>query len=164
MDSEFGWLGSRVVSVLDSGDLKIGHTIDVLQKNSRFKFKFNGTMGVNSLPKTVTRQRRGCDYVNPGPTAPESSTLTTRLPSHPTDEGPLNRCACVCLVVGTCRVKEDTARITAVGWRRARLLLLLKRGWMRDRHHTGMMKMSRAAAAAAAAAVASWWWTGRYCD
>jgi len=38
-----------------------------------------GTMGVNSLPKTVTRQRRGCD-LNPGPNAPESSTLTTRLP------------------------------------------------------------------------------------
>jgi len=41
-------------------------------------------MGVNSLPKTVTRQRRGCD-LNPGPSAPESSTLTTRLPSHPSD-------------------------------------------------------------------------------
>ena len=41
-----------------------------------------GTMGVNSLPKTVTRQRRDCD-LNPGPTAPESNTLTTRLPSHP---------------------------------------------------------------------------------
>jgi len=27
---------------------------------------------VNGLPKTVTRQRRGCD-VNPGPSAPESS-------------------------------------------------------------------------------------------
>ena len=39
-------------------------------------------MGVNSLPKTVTRQRRGCD-LNPGPSAPESSTLTTPLPSHP---------------------------------------------------------------------------------
>ena len=38
-------------------------------------------MGVNSLPKTVTRQRRDCD-LNPGPPAPESSTLTTRLPSH----------------------------------------------------------------------------------
>jgi len=35
-------------------------------------------MGVNSLPKTVTRQRRGCDF-NPCPSAPESSTLTTRL-------------------------------------------------------------------------------------
>ena len=34
-------------------------------------------MGVNSLPKTVIRQRRGCD-LNPGPSAPESSTLTTR--------------------------------------------------------------------------------------
>ena len=32
-------------------------------------------MCVNSLPKTVTRQRRGC--VNPSPSAPESSTLTT---------------------------------------------------------------------------------------
>ena len=40
-------------------------------------------MGVNSLPKTVTRQRRDCD-LNPGRSAPESSTLTTRLPSHPT--------------------------------------------------------------------------------
>jgi len=39
-------------------------------------------MVVNSLPKTVTRQRRGCD-LSPDPSAPESSTLTTRLPSHP---------------------------------------------------------------------------------
>ena len=39
-------------------------------------------MGVNSLPKTVIRQRRNCD-LNPGPSAPESSTLTTRLPSYP---------------------------------------------------------------------------------
>jgi len=38
-------------------------------------------MGVSSLPKTVTRQRRDCD-LNPGPTAPESSKLTTRLPSR----------------------------------------------------------------------------------
>jgi len=35
-------------------------------------------MGANSLPKTVTRQCRDCD-LNPGPSAPESSTLTTRL-------------------------------------------------------------------------------------
>jgi len=34
-----------------------------------------GMMGVNSLPKTVTRQRRGCD-LNPGPSAPVSSTAT----------------------------------------------------------------------------------------
>jgi len=39
-------------------------------------------MGVNSLPKTVTRQRRGCD-LNPNPSVPESSTLTIQLPSHP---------------------------------------------------------------------------------
>jgi len=37
-------------------------------------------MGVNSLPKTVTRQRRDCD-LNPGPSAPESSMLTTQLPT-----------------------------------------------------------------------------------
>ena len=37
---------------------------------------------MNSLPKTVNRQRRDCD-LNQGPSAPESSTLTTRLPSHP---------------------------------------------------------------------------------
>ena len=42
-----------------------------------------GTMGANSLPKTVTWQRRGCD-LNPGPSAPDSSMLTTRLPSYPT--------------------------------------------------------------------------------
>ena len=36
-----------------------------------------GTMGVNSLPNAVTRQRRGFD-LNPGRSAPESSTLTTR--------------------------------------------------------------------------------------
>ena len=39
-------------------------------------------MGVNSLPKTVTRQRRGCD-LNPGPSVPDSSMLITQLPSHP---------------------------------------------------------------------------------
>ena len=38
-------------------------------------------MGVNSLPKTVV----GCD-LNPGRSAPESSTLTTLLPSHPDRE------------------------------------------------------------------------------
>jgi len=37
---------------------------------------------VKSLPNNVTRQCRDCD-LNPGPSAPESSTLTTRLPSHP---------------------------------------------------------------------------------
>ena len=42
-------------------------------------------MGANSLPKTVTRQHRGCD-LNPGPSAPESSTLTTRLPCRPVQQ------------------------------------------------------------------------------
>jgi len=36
-------------------------------------------MGVNSLSKTVARQRLGCD-LNPGRSAPESSMLTTQLP------------------------------------------------------------------------------------
>ena len=35
-------------------------------------------MGVTSLPKTVTRQRRDCD-LNPGPSAPESSTLIAKF-------------------------------------------------------------------------------------
>ena len=39
-------------------------------------------MGVNGLPKTVTRQRRDCD-LNPGRTAAEYSTLTTRLFQSP---------------------------------------------------------------------------------
>jgi len=47
-------------------------------------------MGVNSLPKTVTRQRRDCD-LNPGPSVPESSTLTTRLPSHPRGQKTLQK-------------------------------------------------------------------------
>jgi len=46
--------------------------IDIMRHN-------RGTMGVNSLPKVVTRQRRDCD-LNAGPSAPESSMLTTRLP------------------------------------------------------------------------------------
>ena len=37
---------------------------------------------MNSLPKTVTRQHHGCD-LNLGPSVPESSMLTTWLPSHP---------------------------------------------------------------------------------
>ena len=37
---------------------------------------------MNSLRKTDTRQRRDCD-LNPGPSAPESSTLATLLPSQP---------------------------------------------------------------------------------
>jgi len=39
-------------------------------------------MGVNSLPKTVTRQRRDCD-LNPDTSAPESSTLTTQSTEPP---------------------------------------------------------------------------------
>ena len=41
---------------------------------------------MNSLPKTVTGQRRDCD-LNPGPSAPESGPLSTQLPSHPRGGG-----------------------------------------------------------------------------
>jgi len=40
-----------------------------------------GMMGVNNLPKTVTRRCCDCD-LNPGPSV-QSSKLTTQLPSHP---------------------------------------------------------------------------------
>jgi len=60
------------------------HAVALATLESCYQFRSlvnRGTMGVNSLPKTVTRHRRGCD-LNPSPSAPESSTLTTRLPSH----------------------------------------------------------------------------------
>jgi len=38
---------------------------------------------VNSLPKSVTRQRRGCD-VKPDPSAPESSTANHSATEPPT--------------------------------------------------------------------------------
>ena len=47
------------------------------------------------MPKTVTRQRRDCD-LNPDPCAPESSTLTARLPSHPERQCTIAKLA-VCL-------------------------------------------------------------------
>jgi len=57
-------------------------TLNPLEGCYQFRCLVNrGMMGVNSLLKTVTRQRRGCD-LNPGPSAPESSTLTTWLPTY----------------------------------------------------------------------------------
>jgi len=50
---------------------------------------------VNSLPKTVIRQRRGCN-LNPGPSASESSTLTTRPSSHPHLGRATQTVVCVC--------------------------------------------------------------------
>ena len=44
----------------------------------------------------LTRQRRGCD-LNPGPSTPESNTITTRLPSHPLSDLHCNiMCANTC--------------------------------------------------------------------
>ena len=48
-------------------------------------------MGVNSLPKTAAGQRRGCD-LNPGPSAPESSTLNDTIhANHSATEPPTVR-------------------------------------------------------------------------
>jgi len=62
--------------------LKVAHTrLPSVGFRNCYQFRClvnRGTICVNSLPKTVTRQRRGCD-LNPGPSAPESRTLTTRL-------------------------------------------------------------------------------------
>ena len=63
-------------------------------------------MGVNSLPKTVTRQRHGCD-LNPGPSASESSTLITRLPnSIDCSRIAISVCVYVCLYV--CQLSKST--------------------------------------------------------
>ena len=64
-------------------------------------------MGVSSLPKTVTRQRRGCD-LNPSPSAPESSTLTIRLPSHPGEGG-----KCPAVTVGSAAPRRRLLRASA---------------------------------------------------
>jgi len=65
-------------------------------------------MGVNSLSKTVTRQRRGCD-LNPGPSAPESSTLTTRLSSHP---------MYIRVISGDTQQRSGPVGVVGRGWRR----------------------------------------------
>ena len=67
---------------------------------------------MNSLPKTVSRQRRGYD-LNPGSSAPESSTLTTRLPSHPRSTQP-------CILPGSLNGVPASAGVRAgmspAGW------------------------------------------------
>ena len=85
---------------------------------------------MNSLPKTVTGQRRYYD-LNPGSTAPESSTLTTRLPSHPSihydalnhSEGTVVG-RFVCTSIGWRRgvVVSGVRRMNEVNARRARLV------------------------------------------
>jgi len=42
--------------------------VSVLDSGAERPAVNRGTIGVNSLPKHVTRQRRGCD-LNPGPSA-----------------------------------------------------------------------------------------------
>jgi len=52
-----------------------------------------GMMGVNSLPKAVTRQH--CDWdLNPSPSVPASGMLTTRLPSHLITDKAFNGVCC----------------------------------------------------------------------
>jgi len=75
---------------------------------------------VNSLPETVTRQRRNCD-LNPGPTAPESSTLTTQLPSRPFRQYKLVKCRNKLKLINTAEAPEEFSRFSAVrGWRTGR--------------------------------------------
>ena len=70
------------------------------------------------MPETVTRQRRGCD-LNPGPSAPESNTLTTRLPSRPqVDAGRgTDSCNLQCVrSVSTGRARSCGRREWTSGW------------------------------------------------
>ena len=59
---------------------------------------------MNSLPKTVARQRRDYD-LNLGPSAPESRSLTTRLPSHP---------LCICTVLYVLRFCAELAGLRRI--------------------------------------------------
>ena len=80
-----------------------------------------GVMGVNSLPKTVTKQHRGCN-LHPGPSSPESSMLTTQLPSHPWYALYFRFYGCCCAQwaiwrrVNTTALSDVTASLCA-GWR-----------------------------------------------
>ena len=67
-----------------------------------------GTIGVNSLPKTVTRRRHGCD-MNPGPSASESSTLTTELTTEYSSRFISGICA-RCLTI-MCIIKSSSSFI-----------------------------------------------------
>ena len=77
----------------------------------------------NGCEQFVTRRRRGCD-LNPGPSAPESSTLTTRLPSHHlarykccvlTPKPPLQAAESNCFLPdNTCLPKPPSIEIRAV--------------------------------------------------
>ena len=62
-------------------------------------------MGVNSLPKIVTLQRRDCD-LNPGTSAAESSMPTTRLPSHSADRA---------VVKNSGKIGNDSVPKTTIG-------------------------------------------------
>jgi len=74
-------------------------------------------MGVNSLPKTVTQQHRGCD-LNPGPSVPEFSMLIAKF--HYTDTDPNGPArtqrsfAAKKCVSGPCRARVRV-RVEAIG-------------------------------------------------
>jgi len=71
-------------------------------------------MGVNSLPQTVTRQRCDCD-LNPGPSAPESSTQTARLPSHPLYILYMQININVCITYNACGFTGNSSRKGSAG-------------------------------------------------
>jgi len=78
-------------------------------------------MGVNSLPKTVTQQHRGCD-LNPGPSVPEFSMLIAKFHYTDTDTDPngpartqrsfaAKKCVSVS-VSGPCRVRVGPVSVS----------------------------------------------------
>ena len=64
---------------------------------------------MNSLPKTATRQRRGCD-LKPGPSALKSSMLTTRYQATPLNSSLSKKFLESCFVVSgsSCRLAQDS--------------------------------------------------------
>jgi len=83
-----------------------------------------GRKGVNSLPKTVTRQRHGCD-LNTDPYAPESGTLTTLtyrattacLPHH-------NQTACTAVHFLSCLTVAEEPRDASCRFDKSQYILL----------------------------------------
>ena len=95
---------------------------------------------MNSLPKTVTRQRRYCD-LNPGPSAPESSTLTTRLPSHPIGRNVKLSALCCCLISPFVDIIIEA--IPVVSFARLRLPLATYTDRLRPENHKGVRNVLR---------------------
>ena len=71
----------------------------------------------------LTRHCRSCD-LNPGPSAPESSMLTTRLPSHSDRNG-----VCAIHAQTFCRRRVNEDSWTGIGFKIVEMSLKLKWRW-----------------------------------